>query len=209
MVRRSKDNCFALRLASATLAIFVAGMAPAGAAHQVCDGTIAGQALKPLPANAAFDVDIYDNSDENLALRDHFLETLRTMGLRTADGGPLMITVTSERLFPRYRPDTRAVGTPTTGATTDQLGINRTRRTIQSLNRAPRNEPAAPNSRFEEQVEVRFEVRNAQTREFLWLGQLSCSPLTDNRSLIVDVVFGAFAETVGQTVTDRPLHTHR
>ncbi len=195
----------ALRRAGATLAILIAGIAGAQAADGVCDGTISSQALKLLPAGAAFDIDLYDNSEENLALRDRFLKIIQDAGYPTAEGGPLMIAVMSERLFPRYRRDTRAVGTPTTGATTDQLGINRDRDTIGNLERAPRNDPAGANRRYEERIEVRFEVRDAKTRDFVWLAQLSCSPLTDNRSLIVETVMDAFAATVGRTVANEPL----
>jgi hypothetical protein len=195
----------AIRRAGATLAILACGIVAADASDGICDGTISSQALKPLPAAKPFDIDVYDNSDENLALRDRFLQALQDVGYPTAKGGPLMISVISERLFPRYRPDTRAVGTPTTEATSDRLGVNRQRSTIENLPPAPRNEPLGPNRRYEEQIEVRFEVRDAETRDFIWLGQLSCSPLTDNRSLIVDAVFDAFVDTVGKTVTNEPL----
>jgi hypothetical protein len=195
----------ASRGGSVSALILVAGLAGAEAADGVCDGTISGQALRALPADTAFDVEVYDNSDANLALRDRLNEKLRAAGRPVADRGPLMISVTSERLFPRFRPDTRAVGTPTTQATTDQLGVNRTRKTIEQLERAPQERPSGAGGRYEEQVEVRFEVRDATTRQFVWLGQLTCSPLTEDRSAIVDAVLDAFVATVGKTVSDEPL----
>lgn len=191
--------------AGASLFMLIAGLAGAGAADGGCDGTISGQALRPLPANTAFDIDIYDNSETNLDLRERFLEALERAGRQVATGGPLMITVISESLFPRFRPDTRAVGTPTTQATTDQLGVNRTRTTIEQLRPAPENQPAGPDRRYEELIDVRFEVRDAVTRQFVWLGTLSCNPLTDDRSRIVDTVFDAFIATVGKTVSEAPL----
>jgi hypothetical protein len=188
----------------ASLVLLLLGVADARAADGACEGTISSQALKPLPADAAFDVEIYDNSEENLELRQRLLDALREAGRATAEGGPLMITVISESLFPRYRPDIRTVGNPTTQATTDQLGINRQRSTIENLEFAPDDDPNGGSRRFEEHVEVRLEVRDARTRQFVWLAQLSCAPLTDNRSLIVDAVLAAFTANVGQTVTDAP-----
>jgi hypothetical protein len=195
----------AIRSGGASVFMLFAGLAGAGAADGVCEGAISGQALRPLPADTAFDVDVYDNSETNLALRDRLNDKLRAAGRPVADRGPLMISVISERLFPRYRPDSRAVGTPTTQATTDQLGVNRTRTAIEQLERAPQDRTSGVSRRFEEQVEVRFEVRDATTRQFVWLGQLTCSPQTENRRAIVDAVLDAFVATVGRTVSDEPL----
>ena len=192
-------------LAGVSLMMLLAGSVGGAAAEGGCDGTISGQALRPLPANAGFDVDVYDNSDANHDLRERLLAALRQAGRPVATGGPLMISVISESLFPHYRPDTRAVGTPTTQATTDQLGVNRTRTTIENLQPAPKNQPIGPNRRYEQQIDVRFEVRDATTRQFIWLGTMSCSPLSENRSQVVDAVIAAFIATVGQTVTDAPL----
>lgn len=189
-------------VAAAGLLALVPGLAMA--AEGVCDGVISGQSLAPIP-DKSFDIEIYDNSEANLELRQRFLKALREAGKPVADGGPLMISVISERLFPYFRPDTSAVGTPTTSATTDQLGVNRTRSTIEQLERAPREGSDAANRRYAELVDVRFEVRDAETREFVWLGQLSCNPLTDNRTEIVDAVFEAFIENVGKSVSSAPL----
>ena len=181
--------------------LMYSGLAGAQAADGACEGTVSGQVLRPLPDNTAFDVDIYDNSEANIELRERFLQAIELSGRKVAAGGPLMISVISERLFPNYRPDTRAVGRPTTQATTDQLGVNRTRSTIGNLQPAPTNEPTGPDRRYEEKIDVRFEVRNATTKEFVWIGQLSCSPLTDNRSQIVNAIFDAFVRNVGKSVS--------
>lgn len=195
----------ATRRIAASLVVLCGLVSSAAAAGGVCDGIISAQALRPLPADTAFDVDIYDNSDANIALRDRFLEALRKAGRPVAQGGPLMISVVSERLFPNFRPDTRAVGTPTTRATTDQLGVNRTRSTIENLRPAPQHRSVGPNRRYEEQIDVRFELRDSTTRQFVWLGQITCTPQTDNRNLIVDAVFDAFISHVGATVKNAPL----
>lgn len=185
--------------------LLTASFTPAFAAGEYCDGTISGQALKPVTAGTAYDIDIYDNSEENLELRDHFLKILREAGHQTAEGGPLMIDVSSEFLFPRYRRDTRAVGRSTTGATNKQIAVNKQRSTIENLDFRQRNSPAHGNRRFEESIDVRFEVRNKDTKEFLWLGQLTCTPTTDNRDLIAQTVFEAVARAIGKTVNSQPL----
>ncbi|MEK9661156.1 MAG: hypothetical protein VW644_05400 [Alphaproteobacteria bacterium] len=202
MARQTKFGRRRLGLGALLAFLFAPDLA---AADGACDGYLSGQSLEPLPAGAAFDVEVYDNSESNLELRRRFLEALRDAGKPVAEGGPLMICMISERLFPYYRPDTRAVGTPTTSATNDRLGINRQRTAIERLERAPRDNSSGPSRRFEEQIDVRFEVRDATTKTFVWLGQLSCTPLTDNRTEIVDSVFDAFIDNVGKSVASAAL----
>lgn len=205
MLCRDTSAITGLRLSLTGVMFLMVSATSVYGANGVCEGTISGQALKPLPDNTPFDIDIYDNSEENLALREQFLKVLNGAGHNTADGGPLVINVSSELLFPRYRRDTRSVGRTTTGAGINELGVNKQRTTIENMQFPQRDRTKSGSSRFEEQVDVRLEVRDTQTREFVWLAQLSCTPVTEDRSEIIRVVLEALAKALGKTLKAQQL----
>ncbi len=66
------------------------------AAQQVLDGQFAAASYAPIPADAAFRVELLDDSDLNLRLQADLEQTLADLGYRVADDGYELLFVTNE-----------------------------------------------------------------------------------------------------------------
>ena len=66
-------------------------------------GTLTSQRLEPLPKGQAFDVEIYDDTRENLEFRDQFMAALRKFGHATAENAPLVVSFATGITWRRER----------------------------------------------------------------------------------------------------------
>jgi hypothetical protein len=184
-------------------AVAVAGLVAASALAQdrgssACSGEISSALLGTLPADAAYRVDLYDDSVENVRFRDAFLAALSRSGRRTDESGTLVVTFDAETYDagpPSLDERTRGRLAPLaddmspTGSDLDRLS-----------NREPRRRGGS-----REQAHVNVKVRNQETGQVLWTADAYCRELAGTRDQIVDSIIRAVIGVLGRTVARLPM----
>lgn len=180
----------------ASLAVMLA-LPQHAVAASACVGEISSQAIEPLPIGQPLDVDIFDDTNENLRFRTDFPAALGAGGYQTRDGGPLIVTFTIESeggMFASiggasFDP---AVSSPSGGAARIMAGVARLpdRRTTVSGAGA--------------QLQVVTNIRDTRTGRVIWVADLRCEMLTTDRPRIAASIIEPIIRTLGQTNTRAP-----
>jgi hypothetical protein len=182
----------------------VAGWIAASALAQdrgsaACSGEISSALLGTLPGDAAYRVDLYDDSVENVRFRDAFLAALSRSGRRTADNGTLVVTFDAE---------TYDAGAPTPAERTrgrlaplaDDMSS-----TGSDLDRLSNVEPRRRGGGPREQAHVNVLVRNQDTGHVVWTADVYCRALDGTRDQIVESILRAVIGVLGRTVARQPM----
>jgi len=153
----------------------------------ICAGEISTFTLGDVPSGPDYWVDIFDRTDEALKFREIFLRTLRESGHGTGKEGQLVFTFESQSSFlglvprssgNRFTSDSR--GTKDSGA---QVGVSELRDTI----RGDANGRGIRTGVGQE-IDAKVELRDRATGRVVWLGTVSCRPLTGDRVLLMEFV---------------------
>ncbi|MFB0921953.1 MAG: hypothetical protein QMB76_00565 [Alphaproteobacteria bacterium] len=182
-------------LVALSLAFSLIALSPALAQRQsvpgfdvpVCEGQISTFPLDAIPDGETFWVDIFDETTESLEFRDAFLKTLRANGHQTNIDGRLVFSFESESAFlglvPRGGVD-RNQGTARSSRESDtNIGVRELRDTIREGGSSRRGK-----SSLGAKLDAKAELRDQDTGRVIWLATLSCTPLTGDRSVLIEFV---------------------
>ena len=163
-------------------------------AASACVGHISSQAIEPLPAGASVDVDIFNDTEENLQFRDAFLAALAAAGHATGGGAPLALSFSTESESGMFavvtgREVDRSLA-PANSAS-NQITAN-----VSRLRDNPRPSRASTGS----QIQVLASLRDNRTKRVIWLADLRCEMLTSDRLRIAEAIIPPFVEALGRTV---------
>ncbi len=188
----------------------VAGASNAAAQQQpfyefrACDGEISSLSLNEIPASDAYAVDIFDPTDTAVRFREIFLTELAESTRSTREDGNLVFSFRSESIFrgitsrgqvnPTYRGDEGGLRSSPRG---DE---DETRDLIRSDRPTRRSDPGQAS----QEVLVEAELRNKETQRVVWLATVRCSPLTNDRNVLMKFVSEVFVENLGLAVKQKP-----
>jgi len=201
--------------AAAFLALAAAGAPAAGqftfreGVQDACVGEISSLARAPLPAGKAYDVDIYDDTDENLRFRDAFLAAMREAGYEVADGGPLVFTFEPQLVSggqpidmgsaPGYVFDApERVGT-NTGIADGKLNW------LPNVGRQVDRERADSGRADTVNIVVSARLRDSEDRRDVWLAAVSCQVLNPDAVRMNEAIIPPLIDSLGRTIERRPL----
>jgi len=163
-----------------------------------CTGEISTFPLDKIPANSQYWLDIFDETDQSLAFREIFLQTLREHGYGTNRDGRLVFSLESQSAFLGLVP---AGGTdqaqPNAGRERDpgrDVGIGELRDTI----RESRGGDRQGRTSLGQQLDIKADLRDAETGKVVWLATLNCRPLVSDRTLLSQFVSGVIVESLGR-----------
>ena len=192
-------------LAAASLAIGLFSASSAQAQRQavpgfdvlVYEGQILTFPLNALPGDEFYWVDIFDETDEALAFRETFLNTLRVEGRKTNHDGRLVFNFESESAFldlsPRWGVDTAQGGASHEREGNRDIGVSELRDTIRE---------GDPNRRgrtsLGQQLNAKAELRDKQSGRVIWLATLSCTPLTGDRDVLMEFVSKVIVDSMSR-----------
>lgn len=205
---------------SAALLIFVGLMAasPLASAAPASTrwlGEISSTLLIPMPARPAFDVVIYDDTDENLAFRKAFLEALARAGYQVENDAPYIFTfatsvtwkakrqeeVQKERI--RKYPVDRDEPTIPLGKTPGDQGDPATRMFGDRRTTPPLIAPKISNTE-NDRLDISVTVRERSSNRVVWTADLALPLLGSDRERIVRSIIGPIIRTIGLDVSHEP-----
>lgn len=204
-----RKNAFGLIIAVLAIA--------AGSAHvraqETSDwiGELSSTLLNPMPARAAFDVLIYDDTTHNLAFRTHFLGALRKAGYKTSDKADLQLTFATSitwrisrlRELDRKKLQRYPVGRDEAGLTGDQRQTYRSASASHMFGDArrfpPRVAPTITNA-DQDRLDISVELRSRKSGKVLWSADLALPFLTPDRKRIIASVTGPIIDAIGRDI---------
>lgn len=168
-----------------------------GAAAQTCTGTYYTTSLQPLPPAPVMALDVRDDSDANLALRDRFNAGARAVGARV-DGTPnLRLLVTWRISSPAGAPD--AIRGERFDSTYSEFNELRGNRYTTPQTATTRPGGAVP----QRTLYLRADLVDPVTLRPLWLAVVQCSLLADDPAGVAydlgRLIGSSMGKTVGQT----------
>ncbi len=207
MVRKPVFALLALVIAMSPLA---AGSARADTHLTGWSGTLTSQILEPLPEKPVFDVEIYDDTRENLAFRDQFLAALRKSGFRTATNAPLSISFATGITWSKKRADElarrRQRQMPTNfEELTFPLDAWRTEAGEYSdLLFGARQTAGIPvRDAVHDRLDITVQIRNERNGRVAWQAELVLPLLEPDRPRIARSIVPPIIEAIGKTVDER------
>jgi len=173
-------------------------------------GTLNAQRLAPLPAAPSFDVEIYDDTRENLAFREQFLAALRKSGRATVENASLVfsfatgITWRRERAEEMARRQQRAQPQNFEEATFPLDAWREESGEYSGLLFGARQYAGIPvRDARHDQLDITAQIRDAKTGRVLWQAELSLPLLEPDRPRIARSIVPPIVAAIGQTVEDR------
>ncbi len=167
-----------------------------------CEGVISSLAPGTIPDGEAYTVDIFDPTEGALQFRDIFLAELNDAAKVTREDGNLVFSFRSESIFsgitsrnqvnPTYR------GEPGTSRSSPRTTEDETRELIRSDRRTRRDAITAS-----QQILVEAELRNNLTQRVIWLATVRCTPVTNDRGLLMKFVSEVLIENLGAAVKQK------
>jgi hypothetical protein len=186
--------------------------APAGAAWQ---GEFSSSLLNPMPSHPIFDMEIYDDTDENLAFRETFLDALARAGYQVNDNAPYFFTfatsitwqakrqqeVQKERIrkYPVERDETTI---PPPGDPHLQ-GNPETRMFGDRRTTPPLIAPKISN-REHDRLDISVAIRERKSNKVTWTADLALPLLRPERERIVRSIIGPIISNIGRDVSHEP-----
>lgn len=186
--------------------------APTGADWQ---GEISSALLNPMPARPAFDVEIYDDTDENLAFRKSFLDALARAGYEVRDNAPFFFTfatsitwqfkrqqeVQKERI--RKYPVDREEATIPLGRDPQYQGNPETRMFGDRRTTPPLIAPKIGNKE-NDRLDISVAIRERESNKVTWTADLALPLLRPERERIVRSIIGPIIQNIGRDINHEP-----
>jgi hypothetical protein len=163
-----------------------------------CSGEVSSVVLGTLPADAAYRVDLYDASADNVRFRDAFLAALGRSGRRTAERGTLVVTFEAET-YDAGAPPPAERSRGRLAPLADEMSARG-----RDLDRLSDREPR-PRGGPKEQAHLNVQVRDQTTGQVVWMADVYCRELAGTRDQIVDSIIAAVIAVFGRTVARQPL----
>lgn len=200
---------FKLAVAVALVGGLLAAYWTAAAESAGWTGELSSSVFQALPADTAFDVVIYDDTEANLAFRRQFLAALKKAGYAVSDDAPLVFTfgtsVTwrearlreleeqSRRRFPRDREE---LSFP------DDLDRTRPGRIPPSMfGDRPLRPPRAISrisNRDQDRLDITVDLRERDTSRIIWEADVALPFLDDDRDRIARSIIGPIISAIGK-----------
>lgn len=201
---------------TAALAFFgflaAATAVPAAPATAQWLGEISSSQLVPMPARPAFDVVIYDDTDENLAFRKAFLDALARSGYQVRDDAPYFFSfatsvtwkakrqeeVLKERI--RKYPVDRDEPTSSLSRVPDVQSDPETRMFGDRRTTPPLIAPKISNTE-NDRLDISVTIRESSSNRVMWTADLALPLLSSDREIIVRSIIGPIIRTIGLDVS--------
>lgn len=171
-------------------------------------GELSSSVFQALPADTAFDVVIYDDTEANLAFRRQFLAALKKAGYAVSDDAPLVFTFGTSvtwrearlreldeqrRRFPRDREE---LSFP------DDLEATRPGRIPPSMfGDRPLRPPRAVSrisNRDQDRLDITVDLRERDTSRIIWEADVALPFLDDDRDRIARSIIGPVISAIGK-----------
>lgn len=209
-----KNLTRAFRAATLALALLTvpAIAAPSGAEWT---GELSSTLLSPLPAHPAFDVVIYDDTEQNLAFRKTFLDALARAGYEVSENAPYVFSFATSVTWQQKRekelqaervrkyPVERGETTVPVGRETDYDADAETRMFGDRRTTPPLVAPKVSNVEHD-RLEVSVALRERDSSKILWTADLALPILEYNRDRIVRSIIGPIIRSIGRDASHEP-----
>lgn len=201
----------AFRLIFVVMAI-AAGGATAWA-EQASDwtGELSSTLHNPVPARAALDVLIYDDTAHNLAFRAHFLGALREAGYKTSDKADLQITFATSitwrasrlrelerKQLQRYPVDQEEASYPFDRR--DDSLIGSASHMFGDRRRVPPRVASTITNADQDRLDISVEIRSRKSSKVLWTAELALPFLAPDRARIIASITGPIIDAIGRDI---------
>jgi hypothetical protein len=185
------------------------------AAQAQWKGELSSSVLTPLPARPAFDVVIYDDSEQNLAFRRAFLDALARSGHATGDSAAYVFSfatgitwkakraqeVQSERI--RKYPVERGETTVPVGREAEAAADPDTRMFGDRRTTPPLIAPHIGNAE-RDRLDISVTLRERASGKVMWIADLALPLLQDDRARIVRSIIGPIIGAIGRNADHEP-----
>jgi hypothetical protein len=182
-------------------------------AQQTSDwvGELSSSQLDPMPARPTFDVQIYDDTTQNLAFRAHFLGALRKAGYETSDKADLQFTFATSitwrisrlrelerKQLQRYPVDREEASFPfdrpedLRNAPASQMFGDRRRI-------PPRIASTITNTDLD-RLDISVEIRSRKSGKVVWTADLALPFLAPDRARIIASITGPIIDAIGRDI---------
>lgn len=192
--------------ASAPLIVLVCLIVIGGSAAAAGRGTINAVSYMPIAADAAFEVRVLDNAEQNLELAQRMKEALRLRGRGVREGSSLVMTIEQSDQIGSLTASKRYIMSFTGEASTGYEDDTELRFNIFDsqrggiLNEGENSQAAVQSSEY--RLMVRIEDR-ANGRQ-LWEGWASAPLRQSSSKQLLNSMISVLAEAVGKTVSQEP-----
>lgn len=186
--------------------------APAGAQWM---GELSSTLLDPLPAHPAFDVVIYDDTEQNLAFRQAFLDALARAGYQVSEDAPYVFSFATSITWQQKRqkelqaeqvrkyPVERGETTVPVGRETEYGADAETRMFGDRRTTPPLIAPKISNVE-NDRLDISVTLRERRSSKILWTADLALPLLEDNRERIVRAIIGPIIRAIGRDSSHEP-----
>jgi len=202
------------RIAALALGLLALPVTAAPAAAQWM-GELSSTLHGPIPARPVFDVVIYDDTNQNLAFRQTFLDALARAGYQVAEDACCVFSFATSvtwqqkrqremqseqvRRYPVERNETGVpVGRETDDATDPATRMFGDRRTTPPLI-APRISNVE-----NDRLDISVTLRDRTTNKVLWTADLALPLIEEDRNRIVRSIIGPIIRTIGRDADHEP-----
>lgn len=202
------------RAAAVALALLT-GSAVAAPAGAQWTGELSSTLLSPLPAHPAFDVVIYDDTEQNLAFRRAFLDALARAGYQVSEDAPYIFSFATSITWQQKRqkelqaeqvrkyPVERGETTVPVGRETDYEADAETRMFGDRRTTPPLVAPKISNAEHD-RLDISVTLRERDTSKILWTADLALPILEYDRARVVRSIIGPIISTIGRDASREP-----
>jgi hypothetical protein len=190
---------------------------PAAAASAGGDwkGELSSTLLSPLPARPVFDMEVYDDTDQNLAFRRSFLDALARTGYQVRDDAPFTFSFATSVTWQQKRqkelqtervrkyPVERDETSVPLGRETDPAGNPETRMFGDRRTTPPLVAPRISNAEHN-RLDISVTLRDHRSGKVLWTADLALPLLQEDRNRIVRSIIGPIIGAIGRDVSHEP-----
>lgn len=201
------------QVAGIAVAVLLLGAHP-GQAQQAesaaTDGRLNAFACEALPSPLRVSVEVMDNTEQYLRLRDSFVARLRSAGVEIADGAPLILLLDVRKLVEFEQQPGGELFELRAGQEDEDIGregelfmrgnvwSNRSDSVLGGRKRDP-------GQLATDQIEVSASINRRSDGRCLWRGEVRHNLDGDDTADAAERIVPILAGALGQTVRDRPL----
>lgn len=193
----------------------ISGVSGAARSDAAWQGEFSSSLLNPMPSHPIFDMEIYDDTDENLAFRETFLDALERAGYQVNDNAPYFFTfatsitwqakrqkeVQKERI--RKYPVERDEATIPPPGDPHFQGNPETRMFGDRRTTPPLIAPKISNKEHD-RLDISVTVRERKSNKVTWTADLALPLLRPERERIVRSIIGPIIGNIGRDVSHEP-----